>query len=115
MGGKDEQPGAIHVDECHHGEVMGRGRLLWGPYRGLPFPPVSESRLIAMMAVRNDELLVGHFPLNMRDHRLIRGLPYLMADSELVVHVDRRPIPEIERPLNLCLGVGIQHEDVSEV
>ena len=68
MRGQDHQPWAVHVDERHHDKFIGCVFTFAGGStgqaaicgRGSPLVAVVERGLIAMVAIRDDQLFVAH-------------------------------------------------------
>src|ERR1700690_3755161 len=84
MRGKDHEAFGMCVDECGHREFM-RGHRLFGPLARAALVPVGKSCFVAVMAISNDEFLVGHFLPHTLDESFIRYGPKAMGDAELVV------------------------------
>ena len=110
MGRQDHQAGSIHVDEGHH-HPFGRCpkiRLALVPH----FVAIGQGGLVAMVAVGNDQFLVGHLRL----HRLYDGgvgdFPQPVQHIVLVAHLDGRRATLPQSTVNLSRRVAVQHENL---
>ena len=68
-----------------------------------------------MVPIGDDQFLVRHLALDRRDSRRIGNLPYPVPDPILIVHVNNRFLPGVERLLDFALRVGVEHENVPEM
>ena len=100
VGGKDGDAGSVHIDEGHHhggfgesgcGEMAGREILIGvvvlvegEPELGAAFLGVGDGGFVAMVAVGDDELLVGHGGDDEVDEMGIGERPDAVDDAVLV-------------------------------
>ena len=101
MGGKDGDAGGVHVDEGHHHGGFGEGRgregglglrlsslvegLVEGEFElGGALFGVGDGGLVAVVAVGDDELLVGHGGEEEIDEVGVGELPEFVDDAVLV-------------------------------
>ena len=124
MRGQNHQAVGIHVDEGHHHGGFGESRLrqlvgvVLGPCRscGRVFFGVIERGLVAVMAVGDDELLVGHGGGEQADGGRIADAPEAVQNAVLVGDFGvGGTAAVVENLLHAAGRVGVEHEDLAEV
>ena len=124
MRGQNHQPVGVHVDEGHHHRGFGVSRLrqLAGAGLGLGrrggrvFLGVIQRGLVAVVAVGDDQLLVGHGRGQQVDGRRIADLPQPVQHAVLVGDLGvGGPGAVVQNLLDAAGRVGVEHEDLPEM
>ena len=123
-----DESAAIHIDESHHNQVV---RRIWqlgvrrcvGSLRGgrcaarpcpTPFIPIGQGGFVAVMAVRNDELLVIHLAPKQRDQLGIGDSPHAVLYFVFILNLGVGRTGRGEQVVDLA-AVVVQHEDLAEM
>src|SRR5579871_1458350 len=106
MGRENLQPRRVHVDECHHYAI--------GSRQAWVLITEGKGRLVTMMAVGDQQFLVGHQCLH---RRRIHNLPEAMDPAVLVGDLRQRRAGSrlVEYAIAGALAVRIQHEQLPEM
>ena len=124
MGGENDEAVGVHVDEGHHAGGLGERRLRQsgGAVLGLVrrgggvLLGVVEGGFVAVMAVGDDELLVGHGGGQQADRGRVADAPEAVKNAVLVGDFGLGgAVAVVEDLLDASGGVGVEHEDLSEV
>src|SRR5229473_4891379 len=114
---QNRQPLAPRVDERHHHALVRRVRIDF-PGARAALVPVVQRRLIAVMPVRDHQLLVFHRFLDRRNSQRLRNHPQPVHHAELVAHLRgrrRSGFGLCKNRVHAFLCVRIQHEKLPRV
>ena len=117
--GQDAQSGAVHVDESHHDELVGKcagSGVSVGRIGGAAFVAVGEGGFVAVVAVGDDEFLVVHGGADGIDQKRIGDLPDAVNDAVFIFYRDIRDCSggSGEKGFDPS-GILIEHENLAEV
>jgi len=124
MGGQNDQAAGVHIDEGHHDRRFRAGgmRQLAGAGLGVSrhdagnLLQVVQSRLVAVVAIGDDQFLVGHGSRQHTDDRRIADAPQPVQHAVLVGDFGIGGAAAIvENLLHAASGVRIEHENLAEV
>src|SRR5688500_18861 len=111
MRGKDEQAGVAHADQHHEDEALRRvvARRL---ARCFLLLPVAKGRLVAVVAVGDEDRPGTHQAADLTQYMLVRHLPEATDDAEVIDRLQgqRAPDPAIEDLLHFAVGVRVKSE-----
>lgn len=114
MRGKNGEPFARGVDEGHHGVFEGRvGVNATGA--GAAFVAVSQGGFVAVVAIGNDQLLVGHGELNFRDIAGTGDDPESVDDAVFIAKlgIRSRRFRLGEDFIDAPPRIGVEHEELA--
>jgi len=118
---QDQQSRTIHIDEGHHdhlirkdfsGESAGRGSSIG---RAAAFVAIVQRSFVAMVSIRNNQLLVLHLAADKPKQARIRNLGHSVPHVVFVADFNIWRCSCREQTVNLSGGIAIEHEDLAKV
>ena len=114
MGWQNHQSAAFHADEGHH-DVFMRGIGTGRTGLGAPFIAIGKRRLIAVVAISNQQLFIAHELLDGLYDSGIMDAPHTMQSLKFVQHGHIWLFIGLQQPFDFRIRIAVKHENLAEM